>query len=94
MMDDCTFDDSVLYVCAVRYALGRMTYVPGLVQDCVKRNVDAIDTNDIKVIIWDISDASRSYKGLGDPDIDAPGWLELKEFLEGVLKRRAKCTIA
>ena len=42
---------------AVRYALGRATYVVGEVAGIVERNVDALSWNTIQTIIKDIDDA-------------------------------------
>ena len=82
-------------LCALRYALGRQTYMPGIVQDFIRAHISDIDQNAIKVMIRDIDEADRvrTYTsqsgdaividGLGDSKIDRPGWERLREFLKG-----------
>ena len=80
-------------LCALRYALGRQTYMPGIVQDFIRSHISEIDQNAIKVMIRDIDEADRirtytsqsgdaiMIDGLGDTKIDRPGWERLREFL-------------
>lgn len=86
----------IIVICAVRYALGRKSYMPGLVQDFIMRHPEILTENDRDVIIRDIEEADeiRTYTmengrtitvdSLGDTKIDRPGWLKLKEWLKGV----------
>ena len=85
-----------IVICAVRYALGRESYMPGLVQDFIMRHPEILTENDRQVIIMDIEEADeiRTYTmengqtltvdRLGNTKIDRPGWLRLKEWLKGV----------
>lgn len=85
-------------LCAVRYAIGRQTYMPGLVQDFIRAHIGEIDDNAIRVMIRDIDEADRvtehtlsggnvlQIDGLGDPKIDRPGWEKLREFLKERVK--------
>lgn len=84
-----------IVICAVRYAIGRQSYMPGLVQDFIMRNPEVLTEHDRQVIIRDIEDADEitTYKSangymtidrLGDTKIDRPGWLKLKEWLKGL----------
>ena len=82
-------------LCALRYALGRQTYLPGIVQNFIRAHIGEIDQSSIKVMIRDIDEAdsirtfvSKSgdvtvFDGLGDTKIDRPGWERLREFLKG-----------
>lgn len=82
-------------LCALRYALGRQTYMPGIVQDFIRAHISEIDQSSIKVMLRDIEEADRvrTYisnsgdsiviDGLGDTKIDRPGWERLREFLKG-----------
>lgn len=82
-------------LCALRYALGRQTYMPSIVQDFIKAHISEIDQSSIKVMLRDIEEADRirTYisnsgdsiviDGLGDTKIDRPGWERLREFLRG-----------
>ena len=84
-----------IVICAVRYALGRESYMPGLVQDFIMRHPEILTENDRQVIIRDIEEADeiRTYTmengqtltvdRLGNTKIDRPGWLKLKEWLKG-----------
>ena len=53
---DFRFDDDFgcIINCAVRYALGRNTYMPGLVCDFVRKYMSIFDAKTIDVIIQDI----------------------------------------
>ena len=94
MIDDK--DAGTIAICAVRYALGRETYMPGLVQDFVMRHPEIVDKRVKSVMLEDIRIADRFVKygrsdgsemvvdGLGDTKIDRPGWLKFREWLEGV----------
>ena len=46
-------------LCAMRYALGRQTYMPGLVQDFIRSHINQIDRGTIQVMIRDIDDADH-----------------------------------
>ena len=85
-----------IVICAVRYALGRESYIPGLVCDFIMRHPEILTESDRQVIIRDIEEADeiRTYTTdngrtitvdrLGNTKIDRPGWLKLKEWLKGV----------
>lgn len=64
-------DLGLLLICAVRYSLGRQTYMPHAVQEIIRENLDAIDKTDLGVIARDISEAAERNQ-LGHPVIDAP----------------------
>ncbi len=52
----CDVNGSIMVVSALRYALGRMTYVPGAVQDWIKTYWDSLDNNTKFVIVRDVFD--------------------------------------
>ena len=70
--------------CAVRYSLGRQTYISSLVQDYIKRNIEYIDSRSLAVMARDIKEAP-SY---GNKTIDKPGWMNFLAVLEKELKDR------
>ena len=70
--------------CAVRYSLGRQTYIPSLVQQFINRNLKLIDSNSLAVMVRDIKEAP-SY---GNERIDKPGWMNFLAVLEKELKDR------
>lgn len=75
--------------CAVRYALGRETYMPVVVQNQIRPLLPYLSDKTLFVMKRDIEEAKArmdsSCRALGDPSIDAPGWLE---FLADVKKAR------
>ena len=70
--------------CAVRYSLGRQTYMPSLVQQFINRNLKQIDSYSLAVMARDIKEAP-SY---GNETIDKPGWMNFLAVLEKELKDR------
>lgn len=75
--------------CAVRYAIGRRTYMPGLVVGFIKPLVPELSTKTLWAIKRDIND-SEKYDALGDPEIDAPLWRELFMAVQKELIKRGK----
>ena len=70
--------------CAVRYSLGRQTYMPSLVQQFINRNLKQIDSYSLAVMARDIKEAP-SY---GNATIDKPGWMNFLAVVEKELKDR------
>ena len=70
--------------CAVRYSLGRQTYMPSLVQQFVIRNLNLIDGYSLAVMARDVKEAP-SY---GNETIDKPGWMNFLAVLKKELKDR------
>ena len=70
--------------CAVRYSLGRQTYMPSLVQQFINRNLKQIDSYSLAIMARDIKEAP-SY---GNETIDKPGWMNFLAVLEKELKDR------
>jgi hypothetical protein len=71
-------DLGVLAICAIRYALGRRSYMPGLICRIVEGL--ALDGRDIGVILRDIDEA-KARDRLGD-DCDRREWLALRRVLD------------
>lgn len=76
-----------LAVCAVRYALGRMTYVSFSVPEAIRANLDLVDAKGLFVIIRDIEDFRRIHGRIG-MDCDDASWLKFKECCEKELRER------
>lgn len=74
-------DFGTILICAVRYALGRQTYMPGLVQGYIRPLLPCLDKRTLSVMQRDIEEAAHRPGGLGDARIDWPGWIS---FLEAV----------
>lgn len=64
-------------ICAVRYSIGRMTYMPRLVQDFIRPLLPYLSNKTLYVMERDIAEAN-SY---GDQSIDEPDW---KRFMQEV----------
>ena len=53
---NCDVNGGIIVTCALRYSLGRMTYVPGAVQDWIKTYWDSLDSNTKCVLMRDVFD--------------------------------------
>ena len=71
-------DVSAMIVSAVRYAIGRRTYIVSWTCDFVEKNLNLITDKDKRVIIKDLK--SIAEYGYGD-DCDKADWLRLLEIL-------------
>lgn len=78
--DQIDFFGAVLN-CAVRYCIGRETYMPGLVTDWIMEHSHGMLTDKtIGVMKRDIDEA-RGHDGLG-MDCDVRTWLKFRDWLE------------
>lgn len=71
-------------ICAVRYSIGRMTYMPRLVQDFIRPLLPYLSSKTLYVMERDISEAN-SY---GDPNIDEPDWMRFLSEVRNARKAR------
>ena len=69
--------------CAVRYCIGRRTYMPRLVQDFIRPLLPYLSNK----TLWCLQQDIERESNLGDPLIDEPGW---KQFLEEVKRERLR----
>ena len=72
MFDVSSVDFSSMLICALRYSLGRMTYMPHTVTSFIRPLLPYLDNKTLYVMIRDI-ESSHSY---GDETIDKPMWLK------------------
>lgn len=71
--------------CAVRYALGRQTYIPDIVQSFIQPYIPYMSDLALSVLERDVANADD----YGDDNIDKPGWLNfLTEITLEVEKRK------
>ena len=79
MIDETIFDDDFgcIINSAVRYSLGRYTYMPSTVAEFVLKYLNYLDNKTISVMIYDIDEALKN-KDLPLRNI----WVELKSKLE------------
>ena len=73
--------------CAVRYAIGRRTYMPSLVIDFITPLIPHLNGKTLWCLDQDITEA-RWEGGYGDPDIDEPGWMGFHEAVRAERHRR------
>lgn len=73
--------------CAVRYCLGRETYMPSLVIDFVIPLLPYITRRTLDTLSRDICEASQ-YGGYGDDTIDKPDWMDFLSLIKEEQSRR------
>lgn len=80
--DQIDFFGAVLN-CAVRYCIGRRTYMPSLLTDWIMQHCQGLLTHKtLAVMKQDIDDArTKPWGSLGD-DCDVETWLKFYEWLE------------
>lgn len=70
-------DFETILLCAVRYAIGRQTYMPSMVIDYITPLLPYLSDNTLKLIANEIVQHDTCIEGgLGDEKIDKPSWLE------------------
>jgi hypothetical protein len=73
--------------CAVRYAMGRQTYMPGLVIDFITPLLPELSSKTLWCFDQDITE-QRWFGGYGHPEIDEPGWMRFHEAVRAERTRR------
>ena len=76
---DKTFES--ILICAVRYAIGRQTYIPSMVIDYITPLLPYLSDNALRLIANEITEHGAYEGGLGDEKIDRPYW---KQFLRKI----------
>lgn len=72
-------DFNAVLICAVRYCLGRRTYMPSLVTEWIMHNMHGqLPKKDLNIMLDDIE--SQRGMGLGDP-CDVQTWNRFEEWL-------------
>lgn len=80
-------DFGTICVCALRYAMGRETYMPSLVRDFVRPLLPKLDRKTLVVMAQDCEFQAR-YGNYGHERIDKPGWIRWKQEVNEELERR------
>lgn len=73
--------------CAIRYCLGRQSYMPSLVIDYIRPLLPYLSRRTVKVMWNDVRSADQ-FGGYGDETIDKPLWMSFLEDLAKELDRR------
>lgn len=84
LLDPADDDFCTVLICAVRYCIGRQTYMPSLVIGFITPLLPNIEEWALRVMRSDI--AMADY--LGDKAIDEPLWLTFWQNIEKEIKRR------
>lgn len=84
---DCDVNGGIMVVAALRYALGRMTYVPGAVQDWIKTYWDSLDSNTKCVIIRDVFEyLYNEFRSSGNYEVPFGGY-DIREWEKFAIDR-------
>ena len=78
-------DDEHILICAVRYALGRRTYIVSIICKHVELKMRNLSRSCIECMKKDIKEAFKSFHASGYPvgdECDEKEWLDLLEKLE------------
>ena len=67
-------DFETILLCAVRYAIGRKSYMPSLVIDYITPLLPYLADNTLRLIANEITEYEAYEGGLGDEKIDRPYW--------------------
>lgn len=73
--------------CAIRYSLGRQTYMPHLVMDFARPLLPQLSDRTLWCMARDIKEA-ETYGGYGSPVIDEPKWRTFLEDVENEIDKR------
>lgn len=79
--------EELVLICAVRYALGRQSYMVGVVADYVNSVKEKLSMNCRNIIVRDITEAIEFYHEHGTTcgmECDERTWQNLLEALKGV----------
>ena len=77
-----------ILLCAIRYAIGRRTYIPSLVIDYITTLLPYLSEDLLKLIANEITEHDTYEGGLGDEKIDRPYWLNFKRKILAEMERR------
>lgn len=94
-------DFNTALICAIRYSIGRRTYMPSLIAGFVKQNLAGFADMDLACIKKDIEQHGTVYKS-GTTDIDKRGlcvsnygdscdyetWMDLLDSIDAEMKSR------
>ena len=74
-------DFETILLCAVRYAIGRKSYIPSMVIDYITPLLPYLSDNILRLIANEIIEHDTYKGGLGDEMIDRPYW---EQFLRKI----------
>ena len=80
-------DFGAILICAVRYCLGRQTYMPGLIIGYITPLLPRISDNTLRCMETDLSKPDL-YGGFGNEKIDEPIWIKFRCNVQEEIQRR------
>lgn len=81
-------DFETILLCAVRYAIGRQTYMPSLVIDYITPLLPYLTDNTLRLIANEITEYEGYEGGLGDEKIDKPYWEQFLRKIRAEMEKR------
>ena len=81
-------DFETVLLCAVRYAIGRQTYIPSMVIDYITPLLPYLSDNTLRLMANEITEYEAYEGGLGDEKIDRPYWLNFKRKILAEMGKR------
>lgn len=82
-------DFGTLAIGAIRYCIGRQSYMPSLVQSIIIPHLSELSDKDLGVMIQDCMDLSRNGN-FGSEIIDKPKWVDFRtKLLNEQLRRKS-----
>ena len=80
-------DFGAVLICAVRYCLGRQTYMPGLIIGYITPLLPRISDNTLRCMESDLSKPDL-YGGFGNKKIDEPIWIKFRSNVQEEIQKR------
>ncbi len=74
-------DLQTLLICSMRYSLGRMTYMPGLIQDLIREHRTVLSNDTLLQLADEIDHEHRLRGGKLGMDFDTQGWMDFRDWL-------------
>lgn len=81
-----------ILLCAVRYAIGRKSYMPSLVIDYITPLLPYLSDNTLRLIADEIIEYKAYKDGLGDEKIDRPYWEQFLRKIRVEMEKRHETT--
>ena len=86
-IDTTDADFGALLICAVRYCLGRHTYMPNLIIGYITPLLPCISDNTLRCMDADLN-KPELYGGFGDEKIDEPTWVRFHNCIRKEIEQR------
>ena len=86
-------DEESILLCAIRYACGRQTYMPGIVIGYITPKLKEISTYALHIIDSDLTSSRSRSGGMGDEKIDKTGWIRFHDAVRSELISRGEMPV-